>query len=151
MGRAEPLLNVFWIVLGVATCAYSWSVGITGPMGPGSGFFPALAGLLIAGGGSLLLLPGAARVPAARVFWPEGRASSRAVLTIVVIIGLTIVAIPYLGFLLANLVAMPILVRAIGKSRWWVAVIVGIVSVGCVSYLFDTLLGVTLPRGPFGF
>ncbi len=151
MGRAEPLLNVVWVVLGLATCAYSWSVGIVGPMGPQSGFFPAIAGLLIAGAGGLLLAPGAARVPAGRVFWPEGRSSARAVVTVAAIIGVTILAIPYVGFVTANLAAMPVLVRVIGKSRWWVAIAVGIVSVASVSYLFDTLLGVTLPRGPLGF
>lgn len=151
MVRFEPVLNLFWVVLGIATIAYSRTVGFIGPMGPESGFFPALAGVLIAGAGGLLMVPGAARVPADRLFWPDGAASAKSVVTISAIIGLTILAIPYVGFVIANVVAMPILVRVIGGSRWWVAVLVGIVSVACVSYLFDTWLGVTLPRGPFGF
>jgi hypothetical protein len=60
-------------------------------------------------------------------------------------------ALEGLGYRLTLLVTLLVLVSVVEKKGW----IVGIIFAGCFSfgthYLFNTLLRVPLPQGPFGF
>ena len=47
----ERAVNVFWIALGVATAAYSYTVGLIGASGPESGLFPFITALIVTGAG----------------------------------------------------------------------------------------------------
>src|SRR5262249_10866437 len=70
-----------------------------------------------------------------------------------VIVGLALMAfgIPYLGFAITGAITMLILLRPVEHSSWIVSVLLAIVSVAVVVWLFGTLLGMPLPRSPWGF
>jgi hypothetical protein len=148
--RREPLLNLFWLLIGIAVCAYSFRLGVFGPNGPDSGFFPMLAGAVMTVTGAALLFAPGARVEAARHFWPEHGAARRVALVLGSLIAMTLL-MRFAGFLTAAVIMMPLLLRAIEGRSWRFAITVGVASAAVVFFLFDTLLGTLLPRGPFGF
>jgi len=148
--RSETWLNVFWVVLGLAICAYSFRLRIYGTNGPATGFFPMLAGAVVLATGLGLLLAQKSRVEGGLHFWPE-QGSARRVWLVLGGLALLIVLMRYAGFIIAALVMMPLLLRAIEGRSWPFVLCVGAVSAAIVYLVFSTLLGTVLPRSPFGF
>jgi putative tricarboxylic transport membrane protein len=144
----ERALNIVWILLGAAAASYAWTLGLAGPSGPDSGLFPFVAALIVIGAGVVLLVrPPDGTIPAS---FPRGAALG---LVLGVIAGLAFMAvsIPYLGFAVAGFVTMIILLRAVEKSGWIFSIVLALVSVLIVDWLFSHILGMTLPRGPWGW
>ena len=131
----ERALNAFWILLGAAAAAYAWTLGVIGPAGPESGLFPLIAALIIMGAGIVLLV---------------GAALGR---ILGVVAGLAVMALgmPYLGFAVTGAVTMVILLRTVEQSSWIASITLALVSVAVVMWLFGHVLGMILPRGPWGF
>ncbi len=126
----ERALNIFWILLGGAAAAYAWTLGLVGSSGPDSGLFPFISALIVMGAGVVLLVrsPGEPVAPD----FPRG-------------------GIPYLGFAVAGFITMIILLRAVEKSGWMFSISLAFISVVVVVWLFGRVLGMTLPRGPWGW
>ena len=158
MARLDAATSLFWLLLGLALAWQSAALGLVGPGGPGSGLFPFLAGVLMAGAGAALLLRHivtggaiAAGEERAERFWPEPGAARRAV-TLLVIVAAMILAVPYLGFAISGVVGLPLLYRIVAPtSSWLAAVASGGTAAILVHLLFAVLLGTPLPRGPLGF
>jgi putative tricarboxylic transport membrane protein len=144
----ERTLNLFWILLGAAAAAYAWTLGIVGPSGPESGLFPFISALIILGAGVVLLLQRSG--DAAAPDFPRGAALGR-VLGVVAGLAFMAVSIPFLGFAVSGFVTMIILLRAVEKSGWLFSIALAVASVAVVVGLFGHVLGMTLPRGPWGF
>ena len=144
----ERALNAFWILLGAAAAAYAWTLGVIGPSGPESGLFPLIAGLIVMGSGIVLMLAPSHRATA--FSFPRGDALYR---VIGVVLGLAwlAVATPYLGFAISGAVTMLVLLRAVERVSWTVSFVLAVASVVAVSWLFGHMLGMPLPRGPWGF
>ena len=144
----ERTLNLFWILLGAAAAAYAWTLGIVGPSGPESGLFPFISALIILGAGVVLLLQrsGDASVPD----FPRGAALGR-VLGVVAGLAFMAVSIPFAGFAVSGFITMIILLRTVEKSGWLFSIALAAVSVAVVMLLFGHVLGMTLPRGPWGW
>ena len=142
----ERTLNIFWVAAGVAICAYAQTLGLIGPNGPDSGFFPFAGGLVLAAGGVLLV----ARSTPVKVEWPRGAGLKR-IVWVLVGLGLITVLMSHIGFVAAAVLTMIVLLRAIERTGW-VQVLVLAVSASVFVYgLFAKLLGMPLPRGPWGF
>lgn len=148
--RTETWLNLVWVVLGLAVCAYAFHLKIYGSNGPATGFFPLLAGLLMLATGIALSWSRATRVASELHFWPES-GSARRVLSVLGGMLALIVLMRYAGFIIASLLMMPLLLRAIENRSWRFAILVGAFSAAVVYVTFDTLLGTLLPRSPLGF
>jgi drug/metabolite transporter (DMT)-like permease len=145
---AERALNVFWILLGAGAAAHAWQVGLVGSMGPDSGLFPMIAGLIVAGTGlALLLRPSAAAPPPE---WPRGAALGR-VLGVVAGLAVMALGVSYLGFAVAGAITMLVLLRTIERASWASAIALALGSVAVVMWLFGQVLGMPLPRGPWGW
>jgi putative tricarboxylic transport membrane protein len=141
----ERALNAFWILLGAAAAVYAWSLGLVGPSGPESGLFPLIAALIVMGAGIALLFssPVVPQVP-----------SGAALLRVAGVVGglaFMALALPYAGFAVTGALAMLILVRTAGHSSWVGAVVLAAASVAVVTWLFGQVLGMALPRGPWGW
>ena len=141
----ERTLNAFWILLGAAAAAYAWTLGLVGPSGPESGLFPLLAGLIVIGAGIALLF----RSPLVPQL-PRGAALLR-VAGVVGGLAFMALALPYAGFAVTGALAMLILVRTAGDSSWVGAIVLALASVAVVMWLFGQVLGMALPRGPWGW
>ena len=142
----ERALNSFWILLGAAAAAYAWTLGLVGPAGPESGLFPFIAALIIMGAGAVLLFRSAPLNPQ----FPQGAALGR-VLGVVAGLAFMAATVSLLGFALAGFITMIILLHSVEKSGWLFSIALAFVSVVIVVWLFDHMLGMTLPRGPWGF
>jgi len=134
----ERALNALWILLGAAAATYAWTLGLIGASGPESGLFPFLAGLIIMGAGVVLLLR-----PLSEHIAPDFG----------VIAGLAFMAIsiPFLGFAVAGFITMVILLHTVEKSSWWFSLALALVAIVVVVWLFGRILGMALPRGPWGW
>jgi putative tricarboxylic transport membrane protein len=144
----ERSINIFWILLGAAAAAYAWTLGLFGPSGPDSGLFPFISALIVMGAGVLLLLRSAGGAVSPN--FPRGIALGR-VLGVAAGLAFMALSIPYLGFAIAGFITMIILLRAVEKSGWVFSVSLAFVSVVVVVFLFGRVLGMTLPRGPWGW
>ena len=144
----ERVLNAFWILLGAAAAAYAVTLGVVGPAGPESGLFPLIAGLIIMAAGIVLFARPSTR--AARPDLPRGAALGR---VLGVIAGLVVIAIgtPYFGFAATGLITMIILLRTVEDTSWPAALALALATVVAVMWLFGQVLGMALPRGPWGF
>lgn len=142
----ERALNAFWILLGAAAAAYAWTLGLVGPSGPESGLFPLLAALIIMGAGSVLLLKRPVTAPAL----PRG-AALRRIAGIVAALAFMAIALPYAGFALTGALAMMVLLRTAGDTSWLGSIALALLSIAIVLWLFGHVLGMALPRGPWGW
>lgn len=144
----ERLVNLTWILLGGGAAALSWRIGLTGPYGPDSGLFPFIAGVLVCAGGVGLML---SRASAASVLeWPD-RAGWKRIGGVLAGLAFMAASIPYLGFTVAGVITMLILLRTVEHSSWGSSILLAVVSVAVTLGLFGYLLGLQLPRGPWGF
>jgi hypothetical protein len=60
-------------------------------------------------------------------------------------------AIPRLGFAVSGAITMMILLRTVEQARWFESVVLSLASVAVVIWLFGHVLGMALPRGPWGW
>jgi hypothetical protein len=143
--------NVFWIVLALGICAGALQLGLWGSAGPGSGFMPFLAGLLIGlvGLGRLVAAWSRETTRAAR-FW-EDPAAARRVIAVVLALCAMAAVMPVLGFLLTAMLVMAFLLRLTAETRLVTVIVLAIVSSLSVYWLFQSVLGVRLPKGLVGF
>ena len=145
----ERGINIVWLLVGLATMINAWSIGLVGSMGPDSGLFPMICGVIITGCGLMLLInPKKNHVDNPE--WPDRHAMFR---VLGVISGLVAMAItlPLLGFAISAALTTFVLLQTVERSRPVESIVVALVSVGFVMYVFDHLLGMSLPRSPWGF
>jgi putative tricarboxylic transport membrane protein len=144
----ERALNAFWVLLGAAAAGYAWTLGVLGSSGPESGLFPLLTGLIIMGAGIILLARGSTRAQAPE--WPRG-SGLRRIAGIVAGLAFMAIALPHAGFALTGALTMMILVRTTGDTGWAGSIALALGSVALVLWLFGHVLGMALPRGPWGW
>lgn len=145
----ERALNVIWVLVGIGTMVNAWSIGLIGSMGPDSGLFPMICGVIITACGTILVVfP--KRNHVSQPDWPKRVALLR---IIGVVGGLMTMAIllPYLGFAISAALTTFVLLQTVEKSKFIESAVVTVVSVGFVMYVFDHLMGMTLPRSPWGW
>lgn len=146
--RLERTLNAFWILLGAAAASYAWTLGLIGSSGPESGLFPLITALIIMGAGIVLLVRPATHATTPE--FPRG-AALRRIAGVVVALAVMALALPYAGFALSGALTMMILLRTTGDTGWLGSIALALASVALVLWLFGHLLGMALPRGPWGW
>lgn len=144
----ERLVNLTWILVGAAAVTLSLRIGLTGPYGPDSGLFPFISGGLVCAGGIALMLTRSHAVSVLE--WPDFAGWTR-ILGVIGALAFMAFAIPYLGFAVASLLTMIILLRTVEPGGWVSTLVLAGVSVAVTLALFVGLLDLQLPRGPWGF
>jgi hypothetical protein len=138
-GGALALLGAFMIHQSLQLPLGSWRH-------PGAGYAPLLlAGLLLVFG-VLVVAMGGATERIDRIGWQEARQA----ILIVVVCSFMAFALERLGYRLTMTVALLFLVAAIERKHPIGALVFAVGLAFGSFYLFDTLLRVQLPRGPFG-
>lgn len=113
---------------------------------PGPGYFPVLLAALLLVLGALVWAMGKGAAPIAGVGWGEAR-HALVILAVTVFICL---GLERLGYRLTMLAALLFLVRLVERKSVLAAALFAVALSFGSYYLFDTLLRVPLPRGPFG-
>ena len=151
MSNYPQIYHAVWIVLGsyVSLKSLSYKVWDTAS-GPGAGFIPFAAGVIIALSGLYLFITDCSKVQEKKRFWEIQGAWRRILL---VLIGFC--AIPLfmksLGFLLISFLVMILLVRAIDRPKWAIAVIMALFSSATIYFVFKYLFEISLPTGILAF
>lgn len=145
----EQVLNLVWIAVGGAVCLHAASLGLWDGKGPDSGFLPLACGLALALAGLAQLLTRPSVITAEAPFFPDRGAAIR-VCGVLLGLVLTTLLMPRLGFLITAVAVMIFLLQIIERQRWWVVLVVACTSSLAVWWLFDRMLDVVLPRGPWG-
>jgi putative tricarboxylic transport membrane protein len=116
--------------------------------GPGTRFLPILLGVIVIVLGAVLALQ---RSPSDQpVEAPAPGGERRAIWTLGVIVAY-VLAYGRLGFLLATVPFLAILLLVYGERRWPVILAVAAGATGVSYALFAVWLGVPLPSGPLGW
>src|SRR5688500_9568848 len=70
-----------------------------------------------------------------------------------VVVGLAVMAgaLPYAGFAVTGALTMLLLLRTAGNSGWLESLLLSLASVAAVLWIFGHVLGMVLPRGPWGW
>ena len=144
----ERGLNLLWVVLGLATMVNAWTLGLFGSMGPDSGLFPMICGVIITACGLMLMITRSTR--AVSPDWPAAAGRRRILGVLGGLMGLT-VTLPYLGFAISSALTTFVLLQTVERARVIESVILTLVSVSVIVYVFGHLLGLSLPRGPWGW
>jgi hypothetical protein len=108
---------------------------------------PVVLALVLLGFGALVYLLGGGNAPRlAAVGWSEWRHA----VAIFLVCAFAALALERLGFRLTIALSLAFLLGVVERKGFTVTAAVSIVFAGAAFFLFDTLLRVPLPRGPFG-
>jgi hypothetical protein len=138
-GGALALLGAFMIHQSLQLPLGSWRH-------PGAGYTPLLLAALLLVFGVLVVAMGGATERIDRIGWGEARHA----VFIVLVCAFMCFALERLGYRLTMTVALLFLVAAIERKHPLGALVFAVGLAFGSFYLFDTLLRVQLPRGPFG-
>ncbi|HEY7678021.1 MAG TPA: tripartite tricarboxylate transporter TctB family protein [Candidatus Methylomirabilis sp.] len=114
---------------------------------PGPGYMPFfLAAVLLACGVLLVVFGGTAR-PWMKLGWSEGRHA----VAILGVCAFAALALERLGYRLTVLIFLAVLLRVVERKGYAVTAALALGIAFGSFYLFNTVLRVPLPRGPFAF
>lgn len=155
MRKADAVVAIFWILLGLTISIWSATFPFGGWEAPGPGFLPLFLGLILILLGSILFFVTIKRKEGSPMatfasLIPDRAAFIRVALTLG---GMLVSAalFEYLGFVLTVFFLILFLMRAIQPQKWIVAVLYALLSAFGSFVLFKVLLNTTLPRGFLGF
>lgn len=114
---------------------------------PGPGYFPVLLAALLLILGALVWAMGGGSAHVAGVGWGEAGHA----LVILGVSAFICLGLERLGYRLTMLAALLVLVWLMERKSFWASAVFAFALSFGSHYLFDTLLRVPLPRGPFGF
>jgi putative tricarboxylic transport membrane protein len=145
--RYDLAIRIFWIALGLFVVIYSYTLGLGQFINPGPGLLPFLLGLIF-----LILATVRLRTVIRSQEDGTGEQEQKTkveywrLAMIVVALLIWAVVIESLGFLIATFILMTLLYRAAGFTKWYVAILWGLITVLATYFIF-TYLGVRFPPG----
>jgi putative tricarboxylic transport membrane protein len=145
---AELFAGLFWLVVSVFVVFAGRDLGTGTLAAPGSGFLLFWAGLLMCGL-SMAIVAGAARHggPAIASLWAGTRWPK--VLLIIASLAAYAALLDVLGFLIATVPLMLVLLRGIDPVRWRTALLIALLATLGVWWVLKRLLLIQLPVGIF--
>lgn len=149
----EQVFNIFWIFLGIGICIESVHEKLWSASGPGSGFLPFLAGLMIGGIGCVMFVgkwSKDANGEDKEKFWDNPATRNRVFFLLVSLCAMSYL-LPRLGFLLTSILITITMIRVIEKKKWTTILAVSLTSCLAIYFLFQFLMQIRLPKGFLGF
>ena len=151
MNYTAQTYNSLWIILGsyVSLKSLSYKVWDTAS-GPGAGFIPFVAGVIIGLSGLYLFINEWSKVQKKKNFWEIQGAWRRILLVLVGFLAIPLF-MKSLGFLAIYFLVMIFLVRVIDRSKWGIAIIMALFSAASIYFVFKYLFEISLPTGILAF
>ncbi|PMB98096.1 tripartite tricarboxylate transporter TctB family protein [Brevibacterium luteolum] len=138
------LVPAFLAIIGAVQLILSMRIGLGELRQPGPGLWPAVTGVaLLAAALFGFFLDGVTDYEK----W-----SKRSLLIVagIAMMGLYIPVMLSVGFLVSSAMLTTLWLRFFSRERWIVSLLLGVVGAGLIYVIFDLLLGVPLPSGPWG-
>lgn len=148
LNNGELWAGLFWLGFGAFVVWSGQDLGIGTYSAPGSGFLPFWAGLLICAF-ALGIVAASVRHPGAPIgsLWHDARWQK--VLLFVISLALYAALLDRIGFLLATVPLLLILLRAVDPVRWRLAVPIALVATIGTWWVLKRALLIQLPSGIF--
>ena len=152
MRRADIIGSIITIMIGLFAVSQSMQIEYWWKFGPGPGFLPLWASLIMIFGGCLLLVQALRKKKSDKQ--RSGPQQTKRIGNVVVVGSLTVltaIVMIYLGFNIAIFLFMAIMVHMLGKYRWYITL--GTAAAVTISFyiLFAVWLQVPLPKGFWEF
>jgi hypothetical protein len=125
---------------------YSW----WGPGGPGSAFLPFWLGVVMALLALMMLIRNLKEKNPGEAWLPRGEGLTH----MLVVLGVTVVFVALLkvvGMILGTAFFLVVLIRYLGRHRWWMTVVIAVAAAGFNYLVFVHWLRVPFPEGMLGF
>ena len=150
MSREEGS-SLVWLGIGILICIGSIRLSLGNFHNPGPGFFPFIAGSIVAILGLAIHLQSrskaTAREPRERL-WTDPKRIQKMVFTTLALLAYGF-GMDYLGFLVSTFIFLVFLLRMIEPQRWSLVLLESALA-SAISYLvFDVWLQAQLPKGIF--
>ncbi len=149
--RALPIVSLCFLLLGIAYLADNSSLPMGSAAKPGAGLFPLWVGISLLGLSLALFIRALRnRDTAARDQdpFPAGKDRQR-VLAVGGTLALFVLLLKPLGYGICSAALLAAIFRFLGLKSWGRILLISLVTAAISFFLFDTLLGVPLPRGIF--
>lgn len=153
--RRDLVAAIFWILLGVVISIWSSTFPFGDWKAPGPAFLPLATGLILILLGGILLIQNRVTKKgrprdSSKTLLPRGKALAKVAATLGIIV-LSTLSLEALGFIVTTFLMLLLLKETIQAEKVKTALFYAFVStLGCVI-VFQILLKVRFPKGPFGF
>ncbi|HZB38543.1 MAG TPA: tripartite tricarboxylate transporter TctB family protein [Beijerinckiaceae bacterium] len=149
LGSAELWAALLWLAVSVFVVWAGWDLGIGTAAAPGSGFLPFWTGLLMCGFSLAVLWSTLTTAgPSIASLWSGARWGN--VIFMIVSLVVYVALFETLGFLLATIPLLIVLLRGVDPVPWRTAVPLAMLSTFAVWWVLKRLLLIQLPAGVFG-
>lgn len=152
MKKADLITGCVLLILSGFTIWESWRMPESATFGPGPGFLPFWIGVIVAGLAAMLILSAwlrSAGPGGPRIF--PGKKGLLSVGLVLLALALYTIFMEPLGFLANTLLFVAFLMAVVQREGIKTTAAVAVLTTAALYIIFHTLLGITLPRSPFGF
>lgn len=152
MNLRDHLSGFFWVAISIFVCIESIQVDLGTFHNPGPGFLPFWAGVVL-GTFSIVLIVTSflsnREKGKLREMW-RGMAWGKVILVLFSLF-LYILLLPKIGYIISTFGLLVFISGIIKRSQLWIEIVVPLITVLASYFIFNTWLGIQLPKGLFGF
>jgi len=150
MSREEGS-SLVWLGIAILICIGSLRLSLGSFRNPGPGFFPFIAGLIVAVMALAIHLQSRGKTSAKGTpepLWADKKRIQKMVFTTLALLAYG-VGMDYLGFLVSTFLFLAFLLRMIEPQRWSLVLLESALASGISYLIFDIWLQAQLPKGIF--
>jgi hypothetical protein len=148
MRTADLIGGVIVLLLGLTVIYFSSQLEYYSEYGPGPGFLPLWVGIIIAGCAIYVIVDVLKKHHKIGTFF---KPRTKLGLHVLVIIFITFLLLPLLGFSIGLALFVGITMRIMGKHRWLSCSLTAVVTAICIHLVFISWLTIPLPQGLIGW
>ena len=148
MRLADLIGGVVVLILGLAVVFFSSQLTYYSEYGPGPGFLPLWVGIIITGCAIYVIIDVLKNHDKIGTFF---KPRTKLGLHVLIIIFITFLLLPFLGFSIGLALFVGITMRIMGKHRWVSCSLTAVVTAICIHLIFISWLTIPLPQGLIGW
>lgn len=152
MISSDQLSGFFWLAISIFVCIEASRVGIGDVHSQGPGFLPFLSGVMLGTFSIILVVTNTLKKQGKGNIADTWKGISWGKVILVLILLFTYAfLLPTIGYLIATFGLIILLFGIVGKTKVWIKVVAGIITVLATYIVFYVWLEVQLPKGILGF
>jgi len=148
MRLADLIGGVAVLILGLTVVFFSSQMEYYSEFGPGPGFLPLWVGVVFIGCAIFVIINVLRKHDRIGTFF---KPRTKLGLRVLVIIFITFLLLPLLGFSIGLALFVGITMRNMGKHRWVSCSLTAVVTAICIHLIFISWLTIPLPQGLIGW
>lgn len=152
MINSDQVSGFFWLAISIFVCIEASRLGIGDFHSQGPGFLPFLSGVMLSALSIILLVTSTLKKMEKRGIknlW-KGMSWGKVVLVLSLLL-IYALLLPILGYLIATFGLIILLFGIVGKTKVWIKIVAGIITVLATYMVFCVWLEVQLPKGILSF